>query len=86
MFKQNIQIEQTIGGIRYDYILTRHKKSTYTGIKYTFRNTETVIVDPIDQVDDDTSAKSQNSFYWDPTFIPTIGYLGLYRRRKRRIL
>lgn len=75
----NTQTNQTISGIRYDYVLTRHKKSTYTGIKYALKNTETATVDPIDQVDDDTSAKSQNMFYWDPSFVPPTGHFELYK-------
>ena len=70
---------QRMAGYRYDYVLTRHKKSTYTGIKYQLENSETATVDPIDQVDEDTSANSSNIFFWDPHFEPPIGSFDLYK-------
>lgn len=70
---------QTLSGFRYDQVLTRHKKSTYDGLKYELNNTETATVDPVDQVDDDTNATSQNKFYWDPSFVPPTGSFDLYK-------
>ena len=64
---------------RYDYVLTRHKKSTYKDIEYTLKNTVTAIVDPVDQVDSDTKATSSNTFYWDPAFTPPTGHFNLFK-------
>ena len=52
---------------RYDYVLTKHKKSDYDVIadrdgKYTLENEVTATVDPIDQVDEDTSAVSSKKW------------------------
>lgn len=76
---KNTQENITKSGIRYDYILTRHKISTYTGKKYTLKNTETATVDPIDQVDEDTCATSSNMFSWDPGFEPPTGHFNLFK-------
>ena len=70
---------QTASGYRYDYVLTRHKKSTYTGRTYKLKNTITATVDPIDQVDEDTKATSSNTFNWDPHFNPPVGHFNLFK-------
>lgn len=75
----NTKANQTITGIRYDSVLTRHKKSIYSLTKYELKNTETAIVDPIDQVDEDTNATSSNIFYWDPAFVPPTGHFELFK-------
>ncbi len=76
---KNTQENCTRSGIRYDYVLTRHKISTYKGIKYTLKNTETAKVDPIDQVDEDTQATSSNQFSWDPGFKEPTGHFNLFK-------
>ena len=51
---------------RYDYVLTRHKKSTYSSKnKYTVYNHITATVNPVDQVDNDTKAKANASWYYE---------------------
>lgn len=64
---------------RYDYVLTRHKKSVYDGKAYTLKNNVTATVDPIDQVDEDTSASSSNTFTWNPSFVPPRGHFYLFK-------
>ena len=60
---------------RYDYVLTRHKKSDYTQNKYTVHNDVTAVVDPIDQVDPDTKASASAEWtYEKPFFIVPIGH------------
>lgn len=76
---KNTQTNQTTGGYRYDYVLTRHKKSVYVGKTYKLKNTITAIVDPIDQVDKDTKATSSNTFNWDPHFDPPVGHFTLFK-------
>ena len=60
---------------RYDYVLTRHKKSDYTQNKYTVHNDVTAVVDPIDQVDPDTKASASAEWtYEKPVFIAPTGH------------
>lgn len=60
---------------RYDYVLTRHKKSDYTQDKYTVHNDVTAVVDPIDQVDPDTKAVSSAEWtYEKPEFVRPTGH------------
>lgn len=66
-------------GYRYDYVLTRHKIETYKDIEYQLKNTITAVVDPVDQVDDDTKATSSNTFSWDPGFVPPNGHFNLFK-------
>ena len=75
----NTAANQTASGYRYDYVLTRHKKSTFAGISYKLKNTVTATVDPIDQVDADTKATSSNTFNWDPHFDPPTGHFDLFK-------
>ena len=70
---------QVTNGYRYDYVLTRHKISTFDEITYKLKNTVTAIVDPIDQIDEDTKATSSNQFSWDPGFIPPTGHFNLFK-------
>lgn len=76
---KNTQENLTRDEYRYDYVLTRHKKSTYKDIEYTLKNTVTATVDPVDQVDSDTKATSSNTFYWDPAFTPPTGHFNLFK-------
>ena len=65
---------------RYDYVLTKHKISDYDAIaerdgKYTLENEVTATVDPIDQVDEDTSAVSSKKWtYKKPIFERPTGH------------
>ena len=77
--QKNTAQNQTISGHRYDYVLTRHKKSTYSPIAYKLKNTVTATVDPIDQVDDDTKQTSSNTFSWNPSFVPPTGSFYNYK-------
>lgn len=67
---------QTVGGIRYDYVLTRHKKSVYEPLdRYTIDNTVTAVCTPADGVDAKTTAVASKSFTWkDPKFNPPYGH------------
>ncbi len=76
---KNTQQNQKLDGYRYDYVLTRHKISTYSDREYTLKNTVTAVIDPIDQVDNDTKATSSNTFFWDPSFQPPTGHFYLYK-------
>ena len=76
---KNTQTNLTQDEYRYDYVLTRHKISTYKDIEYTLKNTVTAIVDPVDQVDSDTKATSSNTFFWDPSFTPPTGHFNLFK-------
>lgn len=76
---KNTQENSINSGIRYDYVLTRHKIETYANKTYTLKNTETATVDPIDQVDEDTTATSSNQFSWDPGFTPPTGHFNLFK-------
>ena len=71
---KNTQTNQTKSGYRYDYVLTRHKKSTYDPSAYRLKNTVKATVNPMDGVDDETSQTSYNIFNWDPSFEPPTGY------------
>lgn len=58
-------------GMRYDFVLTRHKKSTFdTDAKgeiitnYTIKNKVTATVHPVDGIDEDTTATASRSFDW----------------------
>lgn len=75
----NTAANQTTSGYRYDYVLTRHKKSTFAGRTYKLKNTVTATVDPIDQVDEDTKATSSNTFNWAPHFDPPTGYFNVLK-------
>ena len=76
---KNTQENQTTSGYRYDYVLTKHKKSVYAGKSYKLKNTVTATVHPIDGVDDDTNATSSNTFSWDPSFVPPTGYFNVFK-------
>jgi|GEM_PF-1649899 len=65
------------GGYRYDYVVTRHKKSVYGDISYELKNTATATVDPADQVDADTARTDSATFLWDPTWGPSVGHFHL---------
>lgn len=61
----------TASGMRYDFVITRHKKSTFdtdsngkTITHYTINNEITATVHPQDGVDADTTAKATRSFDW----------------------
>ena len=77
--QKNRQENQTLDDYRYDYVLTRHKISTYSPLTYELKNTAIVTVDPIDQVDNDTKQTSTNTFSWDPSFIPPNGQFNLFK-------
>ena len=65
---------QTISGYRYDYVLTKHKKSAFDDKTYKLKNTITANVHPVDGVDEDTTATSSNTFNWDPSYLPPTGH------------
>lgn len=67
---------------RFDYIITRVKKSdlqdstgSYKITSFTIKNNVTATVDPIDQVDADTVKTSSRQFSWTlPTFVSPTGH------------
>ena len=61
---------------RYDYVLTRHKKSTYQPKNsYTVYNHVTAVVSPVDLVDSETSAKANASWYYEkPVYEKPTGH------------
>ena len=70
---------QTLNGTRYDYVLTRHKRSTFGGRSYKLKNTITAKVHPTDGVDEDTQATSSNIFSWNPAFVPPTGHFNNFK-------
>ena len=76
---KNTVENQTLDRYRYDYVLTRHKKETFTGRFYKLKNTVTAKVHPVDGVDSDTTATSSNTFSWDPSFVPPIGHFDIFK-------
>ena len=76
---KNIQENQTLSGYRYDYVLTKHKRSTFGGRTYKLKNTVTAKVHPTDGVDEDTQATSSNIFSWDPAFVPPTGHFNNFK-------
>ena len=73
---------QTTNRYRYDYVLTKHKKSDFNPLdKYSITNKITVTLTPIDGVDEPTTASSQRSFYWErPEFKIPSGSFDVYKR------
>lgn len=78
-------------GDRYDYVLTRHSKSeaekeilSTTKLRYSVHNDITAKVDPVDQVDEDTTAiASRDWWYEEPRYYAPTGHFwaekyGLY--------
>lgn len=63
---KNTVSNQSARGYRYDYVLTRHKISAYSGKSYSLKNSVKAIVHPMDGVDSDTQEMSSNTFKWDP--------------------
>ena len=76
--KNEVANQQTIG-YRYDYVLTKHKKSTYMGKNYKLKNTITATLEPIDKVDNKTNATSSNTFNWDISFDKPTGSFDLFK-------
>ncbi len=74
---KNTQQNQTLSGYRYDYVLTRHKISTYSWRNYKLKNTVTAVMNPIDQVDEDTKATSSNTFSWTIEFKAPAGHFNV---------
>ncbi len=62
---------------RVDYVLTRYKKSTYDPLeKYTLKNKIQASVEPVDKIDEATSAQASAVFsYSPPVFQQPIGNL-----------
>lgn len=81
----NYAENQTIGGYRYDYVLTRHPKSCWDTLDHwEITNSEIATVDPIDQVDDDTIDNSMRTFVWNkPQFIHPNGWFDSFKRADR---
>lgn len=78
-------------GDRYDYVLTRYSKEEAAKVladanRYEVHNTVTATVDPIDQVDGDTTAQSSKSWYYQvPEYVHPTGHFwaekyGIYGR------
>lgn len=69
-------------GDRYDYVLTRHSKSeaekeilSTTKLRYSVHNDITAKVDPVDQVDEDTTAiASRDWWYEEPRYYAPTGH------------
>ena len=78
---KNTVTNQVADGYRYDYVLTRHKKSVYAEKTiYKLKNTITATVHPIDGIDSDTNATSSNTFTWTPpTFTRPTGHFNLFK-------
>ncbi len=74
-------ISTSLSAERYDYVLTKHLKSTYQDLtQYEIKNYVTAIVDPIDQVDEDTYAYSSKLWeYIKPTFSKPTGRFMLWK-------
>lgn len=74
-------------GMRYDFVLTRHKKSTFdTNSKgekitnYTIKNQVTATVHPVDGVDADTTATASRSFDWTkPKWSTPSGHFQMWK-------
>ena len=70
----NIAKDTHSEGTRYDYVLTRHAKKDFNPLEsYKIHNKIKATVDPIDQIDPDTSAVATRDYNWiRPVFkIPT---------------
>lgn len=78
-------------GDRYDYVLTRYSKEEASKAlqdanRYEVHNAVTATVDPIDQVDGDTTAQSSKSWYYQvPEYVHPTGHFwaekyGIYGR------
>ena len=80
---ENLKTDYEYG--RYDYVLTRHLKSTYDELvehagHYRLINTVTATVDPFDQVDKDTDDKSSCSWTYEaPKFVHPTGHFYMYK-------
>ena len=81
---KNTDPSASTGTSRTDYVLTRHKKSTFSGIDYQLKNTVTATVEPIDQVDPSSNAKSSNIFNWKSEFKVPTGHFDLYKYGNNR--
>lgn len=74
-------------GMRYDFVLTRHKKSTFDTdssgkaiTQYTINNKITATVHPNDGIDADTSATATRSFDWTkPTWSAPVGHFQMWK-------
>ena len=76
---KNTDTTASTGTQRTDYVLTRHKKATFTGIDYQLKNTVTATVNPLDQVDPSTNATSSNIFSWSSEFRIPTGHFNLFK-------
>lgn len=78
--------DQKLSGYRYDYVLTRHEKSWWDsqGDHVEITNRVEATLDPVDQVDPDTSAKSSVTFVWNrQQFIHPDGWFDSFKRADR---
>ena len=94
-FSEANHVENVMGyGDRYDFVLTRHNKSmaedemnATTALKYKVHNDVTATVDPIDQVDEDTTAVSARDWWYEaPRYTVPTGHFwaekwGMYGRQ-----
>lgn len=73
-------------GTRYDMVLTRHTKSWWNsqGDHVEIKNAVSATVDPVDQIDPDTTANSTATYVWNrPQFIHPMGWYDSYKRADR---
>lgn len=78
----NIVTNQTSDGYRYDYVLTKHPKSYWQPLTHwEITNSVTATVDPVDQIDADTSATSQQTYVWNkPVFTIPSGHFNSWKK------
>ena len=70
---------QTFYGDRYDYVLTRHNKTeaenAMVDYRYEVHNDIEAVVDPVDQVDQDTTATASLDWWYEvPHYVGTTGH------------
>ena len=87
-FSEVNRIEMTGYSDRYDFVLTRHNKALAEAemnstamLRYLVHNDVIATVDPIDQVDEDTTAQSSRDWWYEaPRYIAPTGYFWAEKR------
>ena len=78
---ENTVTNSTLSNTRYDYVLTRHPKSSFESLdRYNIANRITVTLQPADMVDEPTEAVANKTFDWErPEFYPPAGRFIAYK-------
>ncbi|MBO4218377.1 MAG: hypothetical protein J5887_02585, partial [Erysipelotrichaceae bacterium] len=87
---QNYVDNQLLDGDRYDWVLTAVKKSTYEKLNFSWyeestqyiwsvKNSVTATLDPVDQVDPDSTAGGDRTFQYENHFVPIPGIFKVYK-------